>query len=192
MQIFDYRCYRSQWPNQIINRLKRQYQHGFTLIEILVVFGIGIVFTTAGLASYSRLNSVQSLINLQKEIATLLQVAKSRAQSQVKPTAIVNCNAPRVLNGYAVHFDRQGDDSYRLLVVCSNANGTNVVRTEIPETYRELPSGVIFAPSGFSGNNKYITFTVLTGEATADSVSVQDATMTRTITVSGNGSITNN
>lgn len=137
------------YGNKSINR-------GFTLIELLVVFSVIITLSVVGIAAfvdYSRAQTVQSSAN---ELATMLQTAKSKAQSQV---ALDNDGKTNLcgldsLIGYEVRLcslsgsaciNTKGND-YELNIVCSSSNGNR----NSPRDSKKLPGDLRFDPT--SGN----------------------------------------
>lgn len=71
---------------------------GFTLIELLFVFSIFSILSTMGIASFVSFSRAQLLSAAAFDVSTMLQVAKSRAASQVIP---VECGTDQ-LTGYKV------------------------------------------------------------------------------------------
>lgn len=71
---------------------------GFTLIEISVVVSILAVLTTMGIAAFVNYSRTQTLQGAAFDLRTNLNLAKSRAFSQVKPE---ECSS-QALDGYRV------------------------------------------------------------------------------------------
>jgi len=59
---------------------------GFTLVELMVVVSITAVLGALGLAGFANYNKTQTLQASSSEVAGMLNLAKSRAQSQIKPS----------------------------------------------------------------------------------------------------------
>lgn len=108
---------------------------GFTLIELIVVVSILTVLSTLGIAAFINYSRTQALNEAVSDVATMLQTAKSRAQSQVKPTSGACASSP--LDGYRVTFS-SASPTYKLEVVC----GGNTLSPPI-ET-KNLPQDIAF------------------------------------------------
>jgi len=136
-------------------------KNGFTLIELVFVFSIIALLTISSIASFTAFNKAQVFQGAVTDVGTMFNTAKSRAISQVKPTA---CGT-QTLRGYRVTITI-ATSQYQLAVVC----GTN---TYVIETKR-LPSGVTF----------------VSGSVTQTTFGVYDAIVTTpgTVTMNGNGS----
>ena len=128
--------------------MKKFFQKGFTLIELMVVVGITAVLGTLGIGGFANYNQVQVLQTSTNEVVTMLNLAKSRAQSQIKPSGA--CNP---LDGYGVNI--VSNTSYTLVSRCSGSgiNGP-------PLSTKTLPRGVSF-DAGSVG--KTIFFPTITG-----------------------------
>jgi prepilin-type N-terminal cleavage/methylation domain-containing protein len=77
-------------------------QKGFTLIELLTVITIMAILGTLSIAGFVSYNQVQSLQTSVNDVILMLNTAKSRAQSQVKPPSSSVCNG--TLDGYKVEI----------------------------------------------------------------------------------------
>ncbi len=121
---------------------------GFTLIELIVVISVTAVLSIIGIAAFVTYSRTQALTTSVLDIVTMLQVAKSRAQSQVKPDA-----AP-CLDGYRVAI-LSSNKTYQMFAVC------------LPNDYpvagytKKLPSNICFDASATTTTS--ILFRVLTG-----------------------------
>lgn len=147
---------------------KFKVQQGFTLIELIVVFSIVAVISIPGLAafvSYSRSQAVQSSVY---DLATIFQVAKSKAQSQVTIDKNGNdlCGTGK-LSGYQVQVcnvrsspcvNRDNSD-YELNIICdgTNINGNN------PILSKKLPAQVSFGQLSSETTVTSFLFYPLTG-----------------------------
>lgn len=89
-------------------------QKGFTLLELIVVFSVIAILSTIGIASFVSYSRQQSLQAAVYDLTTILNLARSRAYSQVKPS---EC-AGQTLQGYRVTISTSSN-SYALEVVCS-------------------------------------------------------------------------
>ncbi len=128
-------------------------QRGFTLIELVVVFTIMAILSTLAIASFVSYGRSQSLEKNAQDVYTTLITARSKAQTQVKPSG---CTDSDTLAGYRVDFTDIRDYSLRALcgekAVLISAN--------------HLSSDTRFA------NVTTFTFQVLTGTTQNDGVIV--------------------
>jgi prepilin-type N-terminal cleavage/methylation domain-containing protein len=166
-------------------------QKGFTLIELLIVMAIAGILGTLSIASFSNYTKVQTLQTSANDVAAMLNLAKSRAQSQVKPSSCPTDNAIPANNfnlyGYRVVITAL--NKYTLYATCSNTVINPVTDTTkdkiINQQDKQLPSGVTFSV------NASFFFTVLTGAASGGSVNIMETGVaSKTITVSPLGGIT--
>jgi len=142
--------------SQILN-FKSRFQQGFTLVELMVAISVSIILGSLGIVGFSNYNRAQVLQTSTNEITTMLNLARSRAQSQIKPSG---CSG--TLHGYGVHVS--SETTYRLIIFCD----TPIVLKEII-----LPKNVVF-PSG--SINKTIFFPVQTGTSQIlDGVNLESA-----------------
>ncbi len=84
---------------------------GFTLIELIVVFSVIAILSTIGIASFVNYSRSQSIQTSASNLTLILDLAKSRASSQVKPSQCLGS-----LNGYQV--DILSVTTYSLSVLC--------------------------------------------------------------------------
>lgn len=132
---------------KLLIRFHRQLStpKGFTLIELIVVFSIIVFLSTVGLASYFSYSQVQILTSSANEFVTTIQLAKSRANSQVKPPERY-CSGQ--LDGYSVVINITNRE-YRLGVICGGNASNNPLLTKIlPRdiTFDEVTTTNIFFP----------------------------------------------
>lgn len=114
---------------------------GFTIIELIVAFSILAVISTIGIVAFVNYSQIQALNGGAYDVTTILQTAKSRAQSQVKPSTGFCSTQP--LYGYQVVLCPGGcnvDHNYRLNILCGSDGGTS---QEI--TTKSLPKDVTFS-----------------------------------------------
>lgn len=102
-------------------------QKGFTLIELMVVLSVTAVLGTLGIAGFVIYNQIQVLQSATSDVVTVLNLAKSRAQSQIKFSAL--CDSTKILDGYNVKISAQ--KNYILQLRCS---GNDVDVEEEPKT----------------------------------------------------------
>lgn len=128
---------------QVLRLLYRVYsmQKGFTLIELLLVLTVSVFIAIMSLSGFSRFTNDRTLDNGTLDVITFLQIARSRAQSQVKPGTIVACQtAPLV--GYEVTLCNfpgafcSTPGGYELRIVCGAASSVIAAK--------KLPLGVNF------------------------------------------------
>lgn len=161
---------------------------GFTLIELIVAISILAILSIVGLASFVTFSRSQVLNAATSDVFTMLQVARSRAASQVKPSP--QCN-DKVLEGYSVTLNI-ATGSYELDAECSG--NTTVIQQE-----KTLPVTVIFDPSS---KTSFFFHPVTAGVTIAEnttgygsiilSASSVGIASTKTITVYTDGRITTN
>lgn len=149
---------------------------GYTLVELLVALSITMMVLGFGIASFSSSIRNQAVAGAASEVATLLNKARARAVSQVKPGVC----ADFVLDGYKVTITPPID--YKLEVACG---GSNYSLEE-----KKLPSSISFqnsTPSTF-------LFRVLTGgvegaQNLGSEVIISKQNYTKTIRIYPNGRI---
>lgn len=150
-------------------------QKGFTLIEISIVISILAIISTVGLASFVNYSRKQTLQSSADQLITTLNLAKSRAFSQVKPQ---ECNS-QPLNGYKVVIS-ETNNSFELDAVCSG----NVFKISESSLYQGL---------SFSGSDTTSTsflFPVISGGVIGSgTVVITGFGMTKTITVDSIGNV---
>lgn len=125
-------------------RLDAYKNSGYTVIELLVVFSIIAVMAIVSIASFNSFNDSKINDSAVSDVAMLLNTAKSRAISQVKPSDCLN----KTLIGYKVVITKP--DQYSMFVLCDNI-------TYPVGTTQFLPKNVIFT------NNPSAVFNVSTG-----------------------------
>lgn len=110
---------------------------GFTLIELMVVLSVMAFLGTLGIAGFTTYNQIQILQSATNDVAAVLNLAKSRAQSQVKPFAL--CSSSETLAGYKVEI--LAPKNYTLYLRCSGND------RKVEEEAKALPSNVSFKAS---------------------------------------------
>lgn len=75
-------------------------QSGFTLIEVMIVISLIAVLSVTGILAFSSFSRTQVLNAASGDVVVLLNLAKSRAYSQVKPSIAICANNP--LDGYEI------------------------------------------------------------------------------------------
>jgi prepilin-type N-terminal cleavage/methylation domain-containing protein len=155
-------------------------QKGFTLVELLVVMAITGVFGAMGFAGFDNYRKAQVLQTSSNEVATVVNLARSRAQSQIKPVS--SCSG--TLNGYRIVISSSLKD-YTLYVSCNGTvNPSDDV--EIAQQDKTLPAGVTFS------SNPSFFFPVRTGgviPASGGTIVVNYASKSKTITIDSLGGV---
>ncbi len=128
---------------------------GFTLIEIIIVFAVLAVISAAGLASFVSYSRLQALVTEVNTLTSVINLARSNAISQVKPSTKCVGTSPLTLDGYVVTLVTTGSkNTYTLGVVCGPQTDPS------PTTYR-FPQTITFNPTSTTVSTIY--FRVLTG-----------------------------
>ncbi len=149
-------------------------QKGFTLIELMVVLSVTAVLGTLGVAGFTTYNQIQILQSATSDVVTILNLAKSRAQSQVKLTAL--CSSSETLNGYKV--DILAPKNYTLYLRCSG------IDRQVNEGTKVLPSDIIF------GANTSFFFPIQTGGVqTAGQIVISGYGRSKTVMVNSLGGV---
>ncbi len=154
--------------NSVISR-------GFTIVELLLVTLLMIAIGTISVIGYTQFNNTQQLQNTAYDVVLLLQKAKSRAQTQVKPSSVNSCNT-NPLSAYEVRIDSV-NRKYDLYIICGSS-GTWI------ET-KNLPSSI----TSISSTQPAYTFTILSGAVNPGSVQLNSSTGSKTIVIDANGNI---
>lgn len=115
--------------------------HGFTLIELIVVFSAISILSTIGIASFVNYSRSQALQTSATDLVNTLNLAKSRALSQVKPS---QCTSQDALSGYQVNV--LNNSTYNISVICG---GTHTVATIT------LPTNITFDLAQTTANSVF-------------------------------------
>lgn len=110
---------------------------GFTLIELMVVLSVTAILGTFGIVGFTTYNDIQTLQSAASDVASVLNLAKSRAQSQVKFSAL--CSTSGKLDGYKVEI--LAPKNYNLYLRCSEND------RKVDEEAKVLPRNVSFNES---------------------------------------------
>jgi prepilin-type N-terminal cleavage/methylation domain-containing protein len=162
----------------------RNCEKGFSLLEMIVVLSVLTILSTIGIASFSSGSKRATVETATNELISTLQLARSRAISQVKPENLMKCNGE--LRGYKVEINISGNrNEYDLAVVCEvppNPPTTNSILT------KTLPNNVTFN-DGTTQTSFF--FPILTGSVEGSGVvSVTGYDITKSISVDTVGGIT--
>lgn len=160
---------------------------GFTLIELVVVLSVIAILSTVGIAAFVSYSRTQTLNTAVLDLVSMLNVAKSRSMSQVKPAGVTCAK----LDGYKMTICRGGctesNQTYEFRVICQG-NESNSLET------KSLPKGINFD----SSRETSFFFPVLTGGvdgATAIGTTITlngYGDQTKTITIYSDGRIITN
>jgi prepilin-type N-terminal cleavage/methylation domain-containing protein len=174
------------WFSLAVYTSKSMKTKGFTFIELMISISIMAVLGVLATAGFSNYNQIQVLQTSSNDIITMLNEAKSRAQSQVKLGTICS-DSLKTLTDYRVDISQP--KSYSLNVDCQDSGLNNF--SDLLET-KNLPQNVNFD----STSSPSFSFPVLSGGVEGSSgsgpwtitVSSSDG-KTRTITISALGGI---
>lgn len=163
----------------ILHVLSQRNNLGFTLIELIIVLSVIAILSLIGIASFVSFGKRQVVQNAQLDLVNMLQVAKLRTLSQVKPAD--TCTG--IFKGYSVEIVAQ--DTYQLSVLCGE------IKTPVMTKQNKA---VEFSP------NADFTFQPITGSVTSlssDSTTIEvkyanDATIMKTVSVYKDGRVTYN
>lgn len=162
---------------------KLRNSKGFTLIELIVVFSVIATLSVVGIASFVSYSRAQTLQQATNDFIGVLNSAKARSASQVKPTP--TCPSSSTLQGYSVTVTLTGNaNTYALNVICSGV--TTIISTHT------LPNGVTFnlATSSPPTTTTNIRFSILTGGVTGTgNVVLYSYGSTKTVTINSVGGI---
>lgn len=155
------------------------FQKGFTLIELLLIISVVGTLSAMGVGTYGEYANTRRVSVAADEVVSILNFAKSRAISQVKP---VSCAASE-LDGYRVVTCPSGctptDNPYRLEAYCGG-NGV-----QVGQTYH-LPTNVAFG----TATRQTFLFRTLSGAAeTSSNINVVSGGKTKTVSVGHGGLI---
>lgn len=151
---------------------------GFTLIELMVAISITAVLGSFGIAAFVNYNQSQVLQASANEVVTMLNLAKSRAQSQIKPSTICPISSSFFLKGYTVKLTLP--KNYQLYLNCSDTNDYPIGQL------KTLPSNITFDAS--TSPTSYLFPVSVSGAAVSGQIILKDNNNNRkTITVSNFG-----
>lgn len=151
-------------------------QKAFTLIELIVVFSVIGILTGLSIVSYSSYSNSRSFTTAVADVASMLNTAKSKALSQVKPT---QCTG-KTLIGYEVVLNA-ATSVYQLQVLCDTTASVIVGQT--------LPSNVTFANSSATTTLFNVTTATVANQKT---ITINGYGKTKKITVTSIGGISVN
>lgn len=149
---------------------------GFTLIELMVVLSVTAVLSVLGIVGFRAYSESQILQSSANDLLSTLNLARSRALSQVK-TGDQCSSADNVLASYKVIIT---PSNYSLTVNCGSGLSDEIYN-------KKLPDGVSF------GADASFTFPILTGGVQpAGCITLSGYGKTRVITVNSVGGVSIN
>jgi prepilin-type N-terminal cleavage/methylation domain-containing protein len=160
------------------NKFGMTTEKGFTLIELMVVLSITAVLGTLGIAGFTTYNQIQVLQAATSDVVSVLNLAKSRSQSQIKPSAL--CSSSGSLDGYKVEI--LTPKNYTLFLRCKEL-GSSVDRRVNEET-KALPTDLNFASSV-----SFFFPVQIGGVQTAGQIVISGYGRSKTITVNSLGGV---
>lgn len=171
----------SSYSNNPSTFYLKKDQRGFTFIELLIVISLISFLSIIGIAAFVTYSNVQAFNSGVSDVVSMLNIAKSRAQSQVaQPTAAVCGTNNNSIRGYGVRF--AGRLTYDLRAICDDD-----LYHVVPGTAKDLTT------YGLTHNHnvQYIVrFNGLTGNVISTSpIIITGFGMTRTITIDSSGNI---
>ena len=122
--------------------------NGFTVIELLVVLSVIGVLSTLGIAGFSKYNQAQTVQSAVNDVVSMINLAKSRASSQIKlgPSAV--CGPTRPLRQYEVKISTT--NRYRLIIHCGpeppSSNTASIIDKRLPANVAFSASTSVFFP----------------------------------------------
>ncbi|MCL4354300.1 prepilin-type N-terminal cleavage/methylation domain-containing protein [Patescibacteria group bacterium] len=149
---------------------------GFTLIELIISLTVIATLSIIGIAAFVNQSKVSALQSGAAEFYSVLNVAKSRAMSQVKPD---NLCIGRTLEGYSVVID--STTTFKLYVNCGG--------NEFLIKSGKLPTNITFASSPDTTSTNFF-FGVLTNSVQgAGVVTVKGYGNSKVLNIDGAGNI---
>lgn len=136
----------------IKNVIFNNQNHGFTIIELVVVIAILTLISVSSFVGFNKYNNTLKLNSEAENLKTNINEAKSSALSGF----IYKCTASQSLYGYKLSIDSAS--TYSLYEVCID-NGTGVkISNQLINKKFNLQTGLTFNPTGVS-----VTFLAVSG-----------------------------
>lgn len=158
---------------------------GFTMVELLVVFAIFFITTTAGAVAFNQYNTSRRVESSSKDFISFINSARTNAVTQ---TMLGSCTQQfqltQQLKKYSVHITSQS--TYEMLVYCADSN--NII-TSTSLKQQKLPDNVNF----YTGTYQEIAFEPGTGKLVDNLdkwVTIVGNNVTKTIHIDPMGNIT--
>ena len=141
-------------------------QNGFTFIELIIVLSVLSILSVVGIAAFSSYASKQNLNIAAADLAATLNLAKSRAYSQVKPT-IGGCDSNNLLDGYEVRICGSSScistgKTYEVNVKCGGSFRSPSISSVTAPNLTFTPPTSFFFPvlkGGVAGGGQTVTIT---------------------------------
>lgn len=165
---------------------------GFTLIELIIVFSIMAIIGTAGIASFASFSRTQTLSVATLDIGTVMNLAKSRASSQVRKGPcttqpldgyiVILCNIPGATNTC-----KTSNVDYELDAICGGVISSPSILS------KNLPANVVYDTAAVTSSSYFfpiISAGVIGSGTLQVKTTVAGATVCKKITVDSGGNIT--
>lgn len=182
----------------------RDNRNGFTLIELVIVIAVTGLLSTVGIASFVSFNKTQELNAAANDVVTMLNLAKSRAQSQAKPSGCSNIAPVDPLLGYRVvicsqaplgseclpqDYNSNDPDASKIFAIyawCGSSPGNKDLEGK---NTKKLPKNISFSSPPPPASYTFL-FEVSTGKVIGNgNITLQGENGSKTITVSEDGRI---
>ena len=160
------------------------HQHGFTLIELIIVFSIITILSSIGLAGFVAYNHSQTVDTDMKDFKATLFTARSRALSQLRDTSCYHSGFTGqgyVLEGYQVvaccsfgplcqsQTCSNSSNTYELQAVYANSDGSG--QTTQTCSARKLSDATVHIDSSSKTTATYFFFSAVSGAVTTNAQS---------------------
>ena len=170
-------------------KLIKRKSAGFTLIELIVAFTIISILSVISFAAYVSFSRNQAVGNEANQLVSVLNLAKSKVQSQVKPSSCTTSLDPlvnRTLTEYGVVIE-QANNQYKLVAVCGGSL-INIPIEGSSSIYHKIPSPITVDA------NYTISFNVLSGvvSPTPTTITLNGGwvpSIVKTVTINSDGTI---
>lgn len=166
-------------------KTRHKSKHGFTLLELTIVFGIIGLLSVIGFSSFTSYSRKQVLDQGATQVRSALEVARFNALSKVKPQI---CDDRYPLSGYEFMLCDGSDPTcagdYEVRAQCTPAPG----ETSTTITSGTLPEAVQLIPSAETCSK--ISYSVITGYMNSSCEIILSAyTSTRKVVVDNLGNV---
>lgn len=152
---------------------------GFTIIEILIVITILSALSFMGIAGFSKYNQAQTVQSSVNDIVSMVNLAKSRASSQIKLGPLATCGPTNPLRQYEVRISTP--NQYRLIIHCGPEPAP--YNTAVIQNKR-LPVNVTF-----SSSISFLFPVLKAGVETPGNITLSGYGLTKTIVIDSLGGI---
>lgn len=161
----------------MIVNLKSHY--GFTIIELLIVITILSALSFMGIAGFSKYNQAQIVQSAVNDIVSMINLAKSRASSQIKLGPAATCGTTNPLRQYEVRISRP--NGYQLIIHCGPDPAPYL--TAVIQNKR-LPVNV-----AFSSSISFLFPVLKAGVETSGNIVLSGYGLTKTIVIDSLGGV---